>query len=324
MNDNQQHQEQQEESTVITPGPLLRAAREASGLTTQQVAQRLSLRRSVVEGIENDDYESGTTTTYLRGYVRNYARLVGVSEKQIALALSALPHSQAETNMQSFSRRTSKQQRDSRWMLLTWAIVLALVGLLVWWWVSKPQSLLETSSEISLPSIVSSEPERRSAAELVPQPRPQVPVEQQTVAQTLDASPEVTEADVQGDAQESTIEAQPELTGSEPSQQSDATQAADADEVTAVAEADVAAPVVALDQVSLTLTGDCWMLLKDADGNTLMEGLKRSGYQTALEGKAPLKLRVGAPEVVSLSFNGNPVDMSGYRPGRVAVITLAN
>ncbi|WP_417349752.1 RodZ domain-containing protein [Ferrimonas sp.] len=323
MNDNQQHQEQQEESTVITPGPLLRAAREASGLTTQQVAQRLSLRRSVVEGIENDDYESGTTTTYLRGYVRNYARLVGVSEKQIALALSALPHSQAETNMQSFSRRTSKQQRDSRWMLLTWAIVLALVGLLVWWWVSKPQSLLETSSEISLPSIVSSEPERRSAAELVPQP--QKPVEQQTLAQTLDASPEVVEPEVQDQTPMSSDEGQPDQLSAEPTQQPQVTQAVEADELAAdEPQADVAAPQLALDKVSLTLTGDCWMLLKDADGNTLMEGLKRSGYQTALEGKAPMKLRVGAPEVVSLSFNGNPIDMSGYRPGRVAVITLAN
>ncbi|WP_028110935.1 RodZ domain-containing protein [Ferrimonas futtsuensis] len=316
MNDNQQHQEQQEETTVITPGPLLRAAREASGLTTQQVAQRLSLRRSVVEGIENDDYESGTTTTYLRGYVRNYARLVGVSEKQIALALSALPHSQAETNMQSFSRRTSKQQRDSRWMLLTWVIVLALVGLLVWWWVSKPQSLLETSSDISLPSIVSSEPERRSAAELVPQPRERV--DPQTLAQTLDASPEAGEADAQGELPMHSDMAQPDPVDAQVVQQPDATQAAEADEVTDEA------PLVALDKVSLTLAGDCWMLLKDADGNTLMEGLKRNGYQTALEGKAPMKLRVGAPEVVSLSFNGNPIDMSGYRPGRVAVITLAN
>lgn len=321
MNDNQQHQEQQEESTVITPGPLLRAAREASGLTTQQVAQRLSLRRSVVEGIENDDYESGTTTTYLRGYVRNYARLVGVSEKQIALALSALPHSQAETNMQSFSRRTSKQQRDSRWMLLTWAIVLALVGLLVWWWVSKPQSLLETSSEITLPSIVSGEPERRSAAELVPQPRE--PVNRQTLAQTLDASPEAVVSEAQEGAPVSFDEGLPEQAGAEPAHQPQATQPAEVD-VAATPQTEETAPQVVLDKVSLTLTGDCWMLLKDADGNTLVEGLKRSGYQAVMEGKSPMKLRVGAPEVVSLSFNGNPVDMSGYRPGRVAVITLAN
>ncbi|TKB51556.1 DUF4115 domain-containing protein [Ferrimonas sediminicola] len=317
MSDNQQHQEQQQETKVITPGPLLRAAREASGLTTQQVAQRLSLRRSVVEGLEQDDYESGTTTTYLRGYVRNYARLVGVSEKQIALALAALPHTQAETNMQSFSRRTTKQQRDSRWMLITWVIVLALVGLLVWWWVSKPQSPLETSRELTVPAVVSDEPQRRSAAELVS--APQDLADNGTLVETLEAAPqrpdEPTETGgrvvAEADAESQQRVTKPELAAQEPT-------------LTAESSAAPAEPQVVLDKVSLTLEGDCWMLLKDADDNTLLEGLKRAGYRVEMEGKAPMKLRVGAPEVVSLSFNGNPVDMSAYRPGRVAVITLAN
>ncbi|USD36900.1 RodZ domain-containing protein [Ferrimonas sp. SCSIO 43195] len=319
MSENQQHQEQQEQ-TVITPGPLLKAAREANGLTTQQVAQRLSLRRSVVEGIENDDYESGTTTTYLRGYVRNYARLVGVSEQQIAQALMALPHSQEQTAMQSFSRRTSKQQRDSRWMLLTWIIALGLVGLLVWWWVTKPQSLLETSNVVTVPAVV----------QQVTQPEPETPAliaasdeattntaAETTPAEALEVATEMS-AQTPEPAESGAIEpiVTPEL---QPASATTASTEAPAAETEATP-----APAVVQEQVSIRLLGDCWMLLKDADGNTLLEGLKREGYEQQLSGKAPFKLRIGAPEVVALEFNGKSIDMSGYRPGKVAVITLAN
>ncbi|SDI61136.1 cytoskeleton protein RodZ [Ferrimonas sediminum] len=319
MSENQQHQEQQEQ-TVITPGPLLKAAREANGLTTQQVAQRLSLRRSVVEGIENDDYESGTTTTYLRGYVRNYARLVGVSEQQIAQALMALPHSQEQTAMQSFSRRTSKQQRDSRWMLLTWVIALGLVGLLVWWWVTKPQSLLETSNVVTVPAVVQQATQPQSKTPSL------IAASVETAASDADADsvqvPEVatemsarTPKPAGSDAIEAAVTSEPQP-------------ASDDGVVTEEAAAEtMAAPepqVAVQEQVSIRLLGDCWMLLKDADGNTLMEGLKREGYEQTLSGKAPFKLRIGAPEVVALEFNGKSIDMSGYRPGKVAVITLAN
>lgn len=334
MNDIEQHQ-QQEEAKVNTPGPLLKAAREAKGMTTQQVAQRLSLRRSVIEGIEADDYESNSSSTYLRGYVRNYARLVGVSEQQIVDALASIHIEDKPTVMQSFSKRTSKQQRDSRWMLITWVIALALIGLLVWWWLSKPQPLSELTSQLSLPAVEEQAQVTEPAAQ---------PVLQQPTIQVVKAEPEATkdlaesaapqeaempvftEVETAAEPETSTADSQssaPQISTPEVSEPV----AEVIDTTLAAAEAQIdapAEPVVAHDTLSLSLSGDCWMLVRDADGNTLVEGLKLQGYQTEISGLGPFKVKLGAPETVALSLNGKAVDMSSYRPGKVANLTLSN
>lgn len=59
-------------------GAVLRAAREEAGLSVPEVAQHLKLTVRLVEAIEADDRQRFPPPVYLRGFVRNYARLVGL------------------------------------------------------------------------------------------------------------------------------------------------------------------------------------------------------------------------------------------------------
>src|SRR5439155_26246598 len=59
-----------------TAGAQLRAAREALGLSQDAVAQQLKLAPRQVRAIEEDDYARLPGRTFVRGFVRNYARLV--------------------------------------------------------------------------------------------------------------------------------------------------------------------------------------------------------------------------------------------------------
>src|SRR5256885_7359868 len=68
-------------------GTLLRAAREAAGLSQDAVAQQLKLAPRQVRAIEEDDYARLPGRTFVRGFVRNYARLVGLDPDAIAQAL---------------------------------------------------------------------------------------------------------------------------------------------------------------------------------------------------------------------------------------------
>ncbi len=61
-----------------TPGVLLRSRREAAGLSIEHVASQLYLLKSVVSHLEADCYDRIRGETYVRGYLRNYARLVGL------------------------------------------------------------------------------------------------------------------------------------------------------------------------------------------------------------------------------------------------------
>ncbi len=76
------------------PGERLRAAREAAGLSVGEVAEELQLLQSFVRALEQNSYERIRGDTFVRGYLRNYARLLGLDpEEIIASYLQARAHS---------------------------------------------------------------------------------------------------------------------------------------------------------------------------------------------------------------------------------------
>jgi len=72
----------------------------------------------------------------------------------------------------------------------------------------------------------------------------------------------------------------------------------------------------------LMFTGDCWIQIKDSDGKTLLTGVKKAGQTVTLQGLAPLSVKLGAPEQVTMSYAGEPVDLSTFRKGRLAKFKL--
>ena len=75
-------------------GAMLRAAREASGMTIDAVAQQLKLAPRQVRAIEDGDYMRLPGRTFVRGFIRNYARLVRLDVESVLSALSAGPATQ--------------------------------------------------------------------------------------------------------------------------------------------------------------------------------------------------------------------------------------
>ncbi len=74
---------------MASRGDQLRAARERLGLSTADVAQRLHLRTMFVEAMENDQWAALGEPVYARGFVRNYARLLGLDPEPFVADLPA-------------------------------------------------------------------------------------------------------------------------------------------------------------------------------------------------------------------------------------------
>ncbi|MCR6555137.1 helix-turn-helix domain-containing protein, partial [Aeromonas sp. CPF2-S1] len=128
----------QDDSQAAGPGQLLRNAREQLGWTREQVASRIHLRLTLIAAIEADTYDKHTSHTFIRGYLRAYAKLVGIPEETILAAYEKLGLTPPDNiDMQSFSRRSRQQANDSRLKVVTWLVILVLIGLSVaWWWQS--------------------------------------------------------------------------------------------------------------------------------------------------------------------------------------------
>ncbi|WP_082967983.1 RodZ domain-containing protein [Photobacterium aquimaris] len=93
--------------------------------------------------------------------------------------------------------------------------------------------------------------------------------------------------------------------------------------VTPTATADVAgADVTVAPALALTFAADCWIDIRDANGKRLESGLKTAGQTLAVDGKAPFRVRLGAPSAVKIEIKGQPFDLSRYPAGRPVTLTL--
>ncbi|MBY7731586.1 DUF4115 domain-containing protein [Vibrio splendidus] len=306
---NTEHETQTKETVApaIEAGTLLKNKRESLGLTQKQISDRLKLRVTLIQQIEENQFESDQVATFMRGYIRSYAKYVNLDEKVV---LNALHHSgdaqHQEQEMLSFSRKTKTEKHNSRIMILTWSIFAVIAGISsLWWWQNQQQDTLsqslantESSEELGVEEPL--EPEFTSLEV--------IEAEQNT------AEPSATEST-------DTLAVVSAAEASENIEQVEQTQ--DVAEVTPVAaESETVTPEPVANKLVMQFSADCWIQVKDAAGKTLSTGIKKAGQTLNLSGTAPYKVILGAPEGVSMTFASEPVDLSGYTSGKVARITL--
>lgn len=137
-------------------GDVLRQTREQKGLSVQNVATSLNLKATVIEHIEAERWDLlGVNPTFIRGYLRAYARYLKLPERELlqAFELQAAFMRQHEQAMHSFSHRTSRVAAERRFMWASYFLGVLLIGLfLVSFWQthlldSKPFGL---TSELSV------------------------------------------------------------------------------------------------------------------------------------------------------------------------------
>ncbi|TMX47195.1 cytoskeleton protein RodZ [Vibrio sp. Hep-1b-8] len=323
MTAEQQTPASEEQVEKVQAGTLLKNKREQLGLSQKQIADRLRLRLSIIENIENNNFASDQVATFTRGYLRSYAKAVGIEESAVLCALDGCEETKPEPQeMKSFSRKTKREAHDSRIMTLTWGIFAVIIGISsVWWWQNQETTMLDLTSqteqeieleqqaanqELDFTTLESAQPQPEAAldanADDVPevepvleQPDSQAPLETEIVPEVAkQAQPEK-----QLEQNVNTTEAEP-VSESVQSTQSD----------------------TVVNLLKLTFSDDCWIQVKDSSGKTLSTGVKKAGQTLELSGNLPYSVILGAPENVSMTLASEPVDLSGYTSGKVARFNL--
>ena len=342
-------QPQAELKASTGPGVLLRNARDAKGWTQTEVARRLNLRLAVIESIDSDHYKAGVALTFLRGYVKAYAKVVGVPEAEALAAFDSMSHEQfkVEKPMQSFSKKTRQQASDKWLKRISWLVFLGLLAsLFYWWWhdggarQQDPQQFDTSLSSAEKNSADNSSPDtgtsdtRPSDTDLT-QPAVVLPTLVLPELNDTDASEQPlgsatnTEASVTGEASASEsgngLDSNVTLDGATPSLAVTDADATNANEAASTENA--SQPVASPDAdnarlLSLSFTDDCWIKITDSRGKVLSEGVKKAQQSLALEGEPPFKLILGVPTAVSLEYLGKAVDLSSFRAGRAARLTV--
>ncbi len=319
------------------PGERLRAARLSMGYDLAKIASELHLTNAVVEALEADDFQNVGARVFVRGYLRNYARVVGMPVESVLRQFDEKwPDDAARHSMVRESPTLPADGGPSRgWAgAMTWFLVLGLVVLFLMWWRGY---LDEIVPEQIRSSIVANGP--ATSVLVTPEEEAAVPLPldeglmledgglrlpsrslEEAVETELPAADTATTSGA-GSYEQGSAAA---LDQASPVQDSVATA------VTAVgsesperSEAAEGAPVVdGSKQIVMTFNAACWVDVRDSERKFKLFGEVPKGSRKVLGGQPPYKVVIGNAGAVSITVNGKPFDLMPYAKGNVARFTL--
>jgi cytoskeleton protein RodZ len=279
-----EHDVTHETMASLSAGATLRAAREAHGMSIDAVAQQLKLAPRQVQALEDDDYAQLPGRTFVRGFMRNYARLLRLDADAVIASLPDAGHAPSldRPSLSPTTRVMGELPADlpAKPSSARWAIVLALIAIVI----------IAVAYEFGRPlaergrAALSGRSAAPAATPVAPEPPPgtSTPV---PVGETPAPAAQAASAT------------------SDPAPAAQAAPAGDA-------------PLV------FVFRGTSWIEVKDATGAVVLSTMGYPGATHAVNGTFPLDVVLGNAEAVIVSLRGAQFDTTPYVKQNVAKFTV--
>jgi len=280
------------EPEAFGAGAQLRAAREAAGLSLDQVAQQLKLAPRQVRALEEENFGMLPGRTFTRGFMRNYARLLNLDPDLLvahlpdaahAPSLESPPLHSTGTTMAELPTAHARAPSFGRWLipLVLVASIVAAAG--YEWYRGRP------SGVASPPRSTETAPPAAPNTSTTPLPNPVAP----DSGAPAPAAPPATSGQSAPDGT-----AQP-------------------------ASAPQAAAAGAADAVLVVrYEGPSWTEIRDSAGRMLISRLVDADSVEPFDGAPPFSIVIGNARAVTLVYRGQPVDLAPYTRLNVARLVL--
>lgn len=285
------------------PRSVLKAARIAQNLSVSEVARQLRLAERQVEALEAGAFDRLPGPVFVRGFIRNYARLLRLDPDRVLSSMGVEPPASGEMVSIPRSRDipfpSPAARRAPRYLLVVVLIAAALAAYEVYWGEQavapavKPGpvtgSVAPAAQPVSVrPVALPADP----AANAAPHAAEEPPLAPEASAKTESKIPQPKDLP-------------PGETGSEAS----------------AASGPAAAPPRTA-ELRFVFEMDSWVEVRDRDGRTIFTRLNPAGTERSVTGNPPFTLVVGNARGVRLTYNDRPVDLAPYTKVSVARLTL--
>jgi cytoskeleton protein RodZ len=285
-------------------GALLKAAREREGLHLAVLAATIKVAPAKLQALEQDRYDELPNATFARALAQSVCRSLKIDPRPVLALLPQVDNPPLEGAMGKLN--TPFQERGARadGPGLTWAskpmfwagglllLAAVLVGLL-------PSDLVDgwTSAPV-LPPLASA-PAASPAASVSPAPTVATPAAAVAAEAASAASAPVVVA--------SAVAADRALAASAPAP---------------AASAAVPAASAAAGLLGLRASAQSWVEVVDAQDNIVFSRVLLAGESVGVDGRPPLRVRIGNAGATAVTFRGQPVDLGPYTRVNVARLDL--
>ncbi len=305
---------------ALNIGLVLREAREGMGLSVHDIANRIKFAPKQVESLEANDFSHLPQATFLRGFVRSYARVLQLDEEQLIAALPAEPSRQIETKAPSvdvaFPSLLKLQRVNMLWLAGALGVALVL-GLFILLQdgepVAKPAEVVVEpvplpGADAAISAVAETGPqsvvvEPAKVAEPQKKPEPARIVERKKLPEPAKAAAEKPSEPIKSREAVAPI---PEM--------------AAASTPVAAVKSDVPLEVLKRRPLHFVFSEDMWVEVIDARGSVLLSRNVQRGSEKWIggPGRAPYDISLSNPGKVKLYYKGKEIDLSGYAATEMA------
>ncbi|WP_319584684.1 helix-turn-helix domain-containing protein [uncultured Pseudodesulfovibrio sp.] len=325
-------------------GEILKNEREAKGLTIKAVMEATKISRVILLALENGDRSALPHPVYTKGFVKSYARLLGLDPDELTMVVDheyqmeplqagdisydVAPN--AEKAFQDNEMATSRRRR-SVWPTLLIVLVLAAAAVILALSLNKAK-VQDGSAPASAPTEQSAQPSEAAPA------APEAVTPETTPAEEQ-AAPEAAPEEEQG-ATDDTDKAP--LVAPAPADTTPAPAEAEPAQEQAAAPAPVQAPDEAVDEeaaitqegapvepkydhvviIRATSNKGCWIgVWRGEETKMARDFVLRKGEPLRLMFNSPRRIRIGNVAGVTMTYNGSPYALDASK-GNIQTLTF--
>ena len=261
-----------EKEKRIYPGELLKEARKKKGRRYRKLSSELGIPEKYLEALEENNFSIMAGPTYVRGYLRAYAKKLDLDPELIITAFEKYLKDKRKQEKSSL-KKDNKKGRKQKFSFLYASILLVIILLIIF----VPERNTETSENKEIDTYTEEE---------IPDFKENLP------------GLEV-EKEVNFEQTSSTIP--PNLTISELSTDKEAS--------SVVIEKENDQIIEAINTIEMNFSGDCWIEIMDK--NRILEyQLAKAGSSIYVKGAGPFKLIIGNSKRVELFYNGAKISLA--------------
>ncbi len=288
-------------------------------MSIETVAQQLKLAPRQVKALEEGDYTHLPGRTFVRGFVRNYARLLQIDPERVlgtlpaGAAAPALEAPMLQQTAQTMGELPTNEHSKSGWT--RWAIPMTLAAIVA----------AAAAYEWSRPPGESRAPSSRDPIADVERPAPTAKHEATVETPgTMLQNPLAARSPDSPAAPPAASSAPPSTTSSNPvasASHAPATAAPPAP-TTSATPAAAAGGAIADQLLMFSFRDYSWTEVRDRNGRVLLSRMNSGGTAQSVSGTPPLEIVIGNAADVSVRYKGQPVDLAPYTRRNVARFTL--
>ena len=314
----------------VNPGETLRQARESNGWSLAEVALKLNLTSTSLANLEAGAFDKLPGHTFARGYIRAYAKLLGIDQAVLVQEFDQFTGTDAQGSNVHGLGRIEEPTRVSHTILriVSLLLLIAVVGGGFVWWQDQTSQRNKDLTSNAMEHVEVESADGTTQIHPLDEPEDQAVAQGEATAETnLDLQAGQPPAEAGTESAPAVVAAAPAA----PASQVPATAAqapvvpapvAPVAPTVAAPAAQAPASVAGDGRLQITYVADCWTQVTDGNGKVLFSALKRKGDTLDQVGKPPLTLRLGFARGAQVAYNGQPVDVAPFTSGETARLKL--